>query len=108
MVYVIQVCCQLSANLCDITLLCVQLKPVDDVTEELSETCRIFYFKNKFEKLVHLVGFIIRIYHDVRSPEHQTFPFSGCKSCAVQTNICAYQNLRHHRPERDSPKFLWH
>ena len=23
-----------------------------------------FYSKNKFEKLVHLVGFIIRIYHD--------------------------------------------
>ena len=37
-------------------------------TEELSETCRL-YFKNKFEKLVHLVGFIIRIYHDARSPE---------------------------------------
>jgi len=30
-----------------------------------------FYFKNKFEKLVHLVGFIIRIYHDARSPECQ-------------------------------------
>jgi len=30
-----------------------------------------FYSKNKFEKLVHLVGFIIRIYHDARSPEHQ-------------------------------------
>jgi len=28
-----------------------------------------FYSKNKFEKLVHLVGFIIRIYHDVRSSE---------------------------------------
>ena len=28
-----------------------------------------FYPKNKFEKLVHLVGFIIRIYHDARSPE---------------------------------------
>ena len=27
-------------------------------TEELSETCN-FYSKNKFEKLVHLVGFII-------------------------------------------------
>ena len=27
--------------------------------------------KNKFEKLVHLVGFIIRIYHDARSPERQ-------------------------------------
>ena len=30
-----------------------------------------FYFKNKFEKLVRLVGFIIRIYHDARSPERQ-------------------------------------
>ena len=30
-----------------------------------------YYFKNKFEKLVHLVGFIIRIYHDARSPERQ-------------------------------------
>ena len=30
-----------------------------------------FYSKNKFEKLVHLVGFIIRIYHDARSPESQ-------------------------------------
>jgi len=27
------------------------------------------YSKNKFEKLVPLVGFIIRIYHDARSPE---------------------------------------
>jgi len=30
-----------------------------------------FYSKNKFEKLVHPVGFIIRIYHDARSPELQ-------------------------------------
>jgi len=30
-----------------------------------------FYSKNKFEKLVHLLGFIIRIYHDARSPERQ-------------------------------------
>jgi len=30
-----------------------------------------FYSKNKFEKLVHLVSFIIRIYHDARSPERQ-------------------------------------
>ena len=27
-----------------------------------------------FEKLVHLVGFIIRIYHDARSPERQIHP----------------------------------
>jgi len=30
-----------------------------------------FYSKNKFEKLVHLVAFIIRIDHDARSPERQ-------------------------------------
>jgi len=30
-----------------------------------------FYCKHKFEKLVHLVGFIIRIYHDARSAERQ-------------------------------------
>ena len=30
-----------------------------------------FYSKNKFQKLVHVVGFIIRIYHDARSPERQ-------------------------------------
>jgi len=30
-----------------------------------------FYSKNQFEKLVYLVGFIIRIYHDARSPERQ-------------------------------------
>ena len=30
-----------------------------------------FYSKNKFEKLLHLVGFIIRIYYDARPPERQ-------------------------------------
>jgi len=30
-----------------------------------------FYSKNKFDKLVHLVGVIIRIHHDARSPERQ-------------------------------------
>jgi hypothetical protein len=39
-------------------------------TENLSETCTVL-FQNKFEKLVHLVGFIIRIYHDARSSECQ-------------------------------------
>jgi hypothetical protein len=33
-----------------------------------------FYSKNKFEKLVHLVGFIIRIYHDARFSECQKHP----------------------------------
>jgi len=33
-----------------------------------------FYSKNKFEKLVYLIGFIIRIYHDARLPKHQKSP----------------------------------
>ena len=31
-----------------------------------------FHFKNKFEKLVHLVGFVLKKYHDARSHERQT------------------------------------
>jgi len=42
--------------------------------KEMSETCRVFFSKNKFKKLVQLVGFIIRIYHDARSPERQICP----------------------------------
>jgi len=38
-----------------------------------------FYFKNKFEKLVHIVGFIIIIYHDAQSPAHQILVLSGAK-----------------------------
>ena len=36
--------------------------------------------KNKFEKLVHLVGFIIRIHHYARSPE--------CQNLTSYKNIC--------------------
>jgi len=53
--------CQLSAAskpVWHITLLCTG-KNSWWWTQELYETCS-FYFKNKFEKLVHLVGFIIR------------------------------------------------
>jgi len=57
-----------AANL--YTLLCVQRKTPDDAQRNCPKHVD-FYFKNKFEKLVHLVGFIIRIYHDVRSPERQ-------------------------------------
>jgi len=30
-----------------------------------------FYSKNKSQELLHLVGFIVRIYRDARSPERQ-------------------------------------
>ena len=39
-----------------------------------------FYSKNKCEKLVHLVGFIIRICHDAQSSECQTVGFVRCIS----------------------------
>jgi hypothetical protein len=47
-------------------LLCVQWKTPDDGQRNCPKHVE-FYPKNKFEKLVHLVGFIIRIYHDALS-----------------------------------------
>ena len=44
-----------------------------------------FYSKNKLEKLVHLVGFIIRIYHDARSPECQS-----CQQCCVSAYLFGF------------------
>jgi len=38
-----------------------------------------FYSKNKFEKLVHVFGFIVIIYRNARSPERQILVLSGAK-----------------------------
>jgi len=57
-IYVIQVCCVYS-------------KKIPDDGQRNCQKHVEFYSKNKFEKLVHLVGFIIRIYHDARSSELQ-------------------------------------
>jgi hypothetical protein len=64
--------CKLSANVYDIqpTIAVCTVKNSWWWTEELSETCRVS-FQNKFEKVVHLVGFIIRICHDARSQERK-------------------------------------
>ena len=51
-----------------IPLLCVQWKIADDGQRNCPKHVE-FYFKNKFDKSVGLVGFIIRIHHDARSPE---------------------------------------
>jgi hypothetical protein len=53
-------------------LLRVQCWTPDDEQRNCPKHVYEFYSKNKFEKLVHLVGFIIRIYHDARSSECQT------------------------------------
>ena len=53
-----------------IPLLCVQWKTPDDGQRNCLNHVE-FYCKNKFDKLVHLVGFIIWICHDARSHERQ-------------------------------------
>ena len=53
-----------------IPLLCVECRIPDDRQRNCPKHVE-FYSKNKFEKLVHLVGFVTRIYHDARSPERK-------------------------------------
>jgi hypothetical protein len=53
-----------------IPLLRVQWKTPDDGQRNCPKHVE-FHSKNKLEKSVHLVGFIIRIYHDARSHERQ-------------------------------------
>ena len=54
-----------------IQVACVQWKTPDDGQRNCPKHVE-FHSKNKFEKLVHLVGFIIRLYHDAaRSSECQ-------------------------------------
>ena len=77
MVYIIQVCWQLASRIrtdaswsCSqvvwyIPLLCVQWKTPYDGQRNCPKHVE-FYSKNKFEELVHLVGFIIRIVSWVR------------------------------------------
>ena len=67
-------------------LLCVQWQTVDDGQRNCPKHVE-FYSKNKFEKLVHLIGFIIRIYHDVRSSE--------CQICIRQLISCAFFSFGH-------------
>jgi hypothetical protein len=58
-------------NLYDIyQLLCVQCLNPDDGQRNCPKHVEL-YSKNIFEKLVHLVSFIIRIFHDARSSECQ-------------------------------------
>jgi len=72
-VYVIQVCkpvWHICKPVWHIPLLSVQWKAPDDGQRNSLKHVEV-YFRNKFEKLVHLVGLIIRIYHDARSHERQ-------------------------------------
>jgi len=117
MVYVIQVCWPLASRIrtdgtpfwsCSravwhIPLLCVQWKTADDGQRNCPKHVE-FYSKNKFEKLVHLVGFIIRIYHDTRSDVchccvySEKTPDDGQRNCPKHVEFCSknkFQKLVH-------------
>jgi len=65
-----------SQGVWHILLLCVQLQTPDDGQRNCPKHVE-FYSKNKFDKLVHLVGFIIRIHHDARPPKRQFVTMHG-------------------------------
>ena len=100
-----------SKPLWHIPLLRVQWKTPDDGQRNCPKHAE-FYSKNKFEKLVHLVGFIIRIYHDARSPERQDkkiIPQSGPepwssrqKSISIMTQLSRQMLRTFHRSRHDS------
>jgi len=56
-----------------------------------------FYSKNKFENLVHLVGFIIRIQHDTGSSERHIPP----------THVWEWQEKPPHSRTQTQAVFLW-
>jgi len=61
----------LSENLYDLYLCCVYSKKSPDDGQRNCPKHVDFYSKNKFVKLLHLFGFVIRIHDDARSPERQ-------------------------------------
>jgi len=76
--YVVQVIwqpCDLTAvsrPVWHIQMLCVQWKTPDEGQRNCPKHLE-FHSKNKFEKLVRLFGFIIRIYYDARSRERENY-----------------------------------
>ena len=60
-----------ARKLYDIYHRCVYSEEILMMDRGTVRNMQSFYSKNKFEILVHLVGFIIRIYHDARSPKPQ-------------------------------------
>ena len=75
-------------------LLCVQWKTPGDGQRNCPKHVEI-HTKNKFEKLVHLVGFIIRYYHDARSPERQNKIIIIIIVSLLLTNAQLFHKLSH-------------
>jgi len=93
-----------------IPLLCTQSKTPDNGQRNCPKHVE-FYSKKKFEKLVLLVGFIIRIYHNVQSPERQILSSDYSRTLRVElylpvvpkhamkpctgTTYCTEENIKH-------------
>ena len=107
MVYVIQVCWQLACKLlADLyVLLCVQWKTPDDGQRNCPKHAE-FYSKNKCDKLVDLVSFIIRIYHDARSLERQFITMHGHMNVNLSWCTVTWTSIYHdaRSPERPARK----
>ena len=78
-------------NLYDIyLLLCVQCQTPDDEQRNCPKHVD-FYSKNKFEKLLHLVGFIMRMYHNARSSECHTLMLITMRCTdSITEGLCSY------------------
>jgi hypothetical protein len=83
-------CQAVSKRVWHIPLLCVQWKTPDGGQTNCLKHVE-FYSKNKFEKLMHLVSFIIRIHHDARSSERQIrIPSWSCSLSSCQQTCMIY------------------
>ena len=74
-------------------LMCVQWKTPDDGQRNCPKHVE-FYSKNKFDKFLHIVGFIIRIYHDARSPERQITTDVRISCMCVRSSASRYYELK--------------
>jgi len=108
----IQVCWQaVTKSVWHIPPLCVQWKPPDDGQRNCPKHVE-FYSKNKSEKLVDPVSFIITICHDARSAERQkqsnfvfifiilprkkhSYYFSSCENCCINKQLFPFCNFMH-------------
>ena len=75
-------------------LLCVQWKTAVGGQRNCPKHVE-FHSKNKFEKLVHLVGFIIRIFQDARSPERQILWYVSCLTQIILRKPYIKQHIKH-------------
>ena len=101
MAYAIQIFWQLASRIrtelvpswsCSIPLLCVHWKTPDD-GQRNCPTHTEFYSKNKFEKLVHLVGFVIRIHFTYLDNKKTYWIFTTC--CTISVSFSTKCRLFH-------------